>query len=117
MTVSEFYAAVGGDYTEVLARLSSDALIVRFLRMLPRDGSMELLCSSMASGNGAEAFRAVHSIKGMALNLGLPRLAEVCSLMTEALRGRSDIPESCGELFRNVQAEYDRVCGAISQLE
>ena len=117
MTVSEFYAAVGGDHTEVLARLTSDALIARFLRMLPRDGSMELLCSSMASGNAAEAFRAVHSIKGMALNLGLPCLAEVCAVMTEALRGRGDIPESCGELFRNVKAEYDRVCGAISQLE
>ena len=117
MTVSEFYAAVGGDYTEVLARLTSDALVARFLRMLPHDGSMELLCDSMASGNAAEAFRAVHSIKGMALNLGLSRLAEVCTVMTEALRGRSDIPESCGELFQNVKAEYDRVCGAISRLE
>ena len=37
MTLTEFYAAVGGSYEDASARLQNDAFIGRFLRMLPRD--------------------------------------------------------------------------------
>ena len=39
------------------------------------------------SADAKTAFRAVHTLKGVALNLGLTALAGVCSEMTEALRG------------------------------
>lgn len=40
MTLTEFYAAVGGSYEDASARLQNDAFIGRFLRMLPRDDNM-----------------------------------------------------------------------------
>ena len=43
MKLTEFYQTVGGDYADAMSRLQNDAFIVRFLRMLPRDGSMALL--------------------------------------------------------------------------
>lgn len=43
MTLTEFYAAVGGSYEDASARLQNDAFIGRFLRMLPRDDNMARL--------------------------------------------------------------------------
>ena len=79
MTIREFYTLVGGSYDDMAERFPSDALILRFLTMLPQDGSMELLVRSMDTADAKTAFRAVHTLKGVALNLGLTALAGVCS--------------------------------------
>ena len=92
MTIREFYTLVGGSYDDMSDRFPSDALILRFLTMLPQDGSMELLARSMDTADAKTAFRAVHTLKGVALNLGLTALAGVCSEMTEALRGSDTLP-------------------------
>ena len=39
MTIREFYTLVGGSYDDMSERFPSDALILRFLTMLPQDGS------------------------------------------------------------------------------
>ena len=49
MKLTEFYQTVGGDYADAMSRLQNDAFIVRFLRMLPRDGSMALLTEAVAA--------------------------------------------------------------------
>ena len=113
MTIREFYTLVGGSYDDMSERFPSDALILRFLTMLPQDGSMELL---MDAADAKTAFRAVHTLKGVALNLGLTALAGVCSEMTEALRGSDTLPASAPALLEAVQREYDKVTGALAQL-
>ena len=110
MTIREFYTLVGGSYDDMSERFPSDALILRFLTMLPQDGSMELLARSVDAADAKTAFRAV------ALNLGLTALAGVCSEMTEALRGSDTLPASAPALFEAVQREYDKVTGALVQL-
>lgn len=110
MTIREFYTLVGGSYDDMSERFPSDALILRFLTMLPQDGSMELLARSVDAADAKTAFRAVHTLKGVALNLGLTALAGICSEMTEAL------PASAPALFEAVQREYDKVTGALVQL-
>lgn len=92
MTIREFYTLVGGSYDDMSERFPSDALILRFLTMLPQDGSMELLARSVDAADAKTAFRAVHTLKGVALNLGLTAL------------------------FEAVQREYDKVTGALVQL-
>lgn len=71
MKLDEFFRCVGG-YGEAKARFQNDERIVRFLNMFP--------------GDTTAAFRAVHTLKGVALNLGLGSLAHASSQMTEALR-------------------------------
>ena len=107
MTIREFYTLVGGSYDDMSERFPSDALILRFLTMLPQDGSMELLARSMDAADAKTAFRAVHTLKGV---------AGVCSEMTEALRGSDTLPASAPALFEAVQREYDKVTGALVQL-
>ena len=53
MTIREFYTLVGGSYDDMSERFPSDALILRFLTMLPQDGSMELLARSRSTRSRA----------------------------------------------------------------
>lgn len=122
MTLTEFYAAVGGSYEDASARLQNDAFIGRFLRMLPRDDNMARLTAAVDSGSAEEAFRAVHTLKGIALkgialNLSLVRLAEACTAMTEALRGSAVMPDNVRALHDAVAREYALVTETLSQLE
>lgn len=116
MTLHEFYTAVGGSCDDVIARLRSEAFTEKFLRMIPQDGSMPLLRQAAAAGDAETAFRAVHTLKGIALNLGLASLAAACGAMTEALRGRSSLPAETDDLLRAVEQEYQKVCRALEQL-
>ena len=59
----------------------------------------------------------MHTLKGVALNLGLGSLAHVSSQMTEALRGQDSMPESVQPLYEAVQKEHTAVCSALEQLE
>ena len=86
MKLDEFFRCVGGDYGEAKARFQNDERIVRFLNMFPGDDSMQNLRNAMNAGDTTTAFRAVHTLKGVALNLGLGSLAHASSQMTEALR-------------------------------
>lgn len=82
---NEFFRCVGG-YGEAKARFQNDERIVRFLNMFPGDDSMQNLTNAMNTSDTTTAFRAVHTLKGVALNLGLGSLAHASSQMTEALR-------------------------------
>ena len=115
MKIQKFFQTVGGDYQEVCARFQSDARIVKFLQMFPADDSMEKLTQAMQSGDMDTAFRAVHTMKGVALNLGLSALATAASTLTEALRGDRAMPDPA--LYDAVRREYDTVRQALNQLE
>ena len=109
MTVNEFYQKVDGDYTDAINRLQSD--------VLPGDNSMTLLAEAVEKSEAEQAFRAVHTLKGMALNLSLSALAEVCSAMTELLRGKEALPAEAGQYYDAVRREYERVREALEELE
>ena len=74
MTVENFYEYIRGDYVGTKARLMTDERILRFVNKFPADGSYRLLLDSIASSNVEEAFRAAHTIKGVAQNLGFTAL-------------------------------------------
>ena len=116
MKLDEFFHCVGG-YGEAKVRFQNDERIVRFLGMVPGDDSMQNLTTVINAGDTSTAFRAVHTLKGVALNLGLGSLAHASSQMTEALRGQDSMPESVQPLYVAVQKEYAAVCGALEQLE
>lgn len=112
MTIKECYAALGGDYDEVLGRLRSERLVQKFVLKFPEDGSYALLRRSLDEGNTEEAFRAAHTIKGMCQNLGFTLLAGSSSELTEALRhGDGD---SARALLPRVEEDYLRTTAAIA---
>ena len=116
MTVKEFYDAVGGDYADAADRLKNDILITRFLKMITRDKNMHLLTEAVSMQDEEQAFYAVHTLKGIALNLSLTVFAEKCSYMTERLREQKYMPEDISQMYEAVKKEYDKVTGMLKEL-
>lgn len=87
MTVKEFYSTIGADYQNVLSRLMKDTLVLKFLNKYKDDTSFDKLEKSVKAKNYEEAFSAAHTLKGLALNLGLSKLGGAASDLTEYLRG------------------------------
>ena len=93
------FEAYGADYDGTMRRfLGNEAMYLRVLGMLPRDGSVNRL---------GGAFEAAHSLKGVAGNLGLDPLYKAACAVVEPLRlreERNDYPE----LYRAVRKEFER---------
>lgn len=104
MTLQECYAEIGGDYEDVTARLRSERLVQKFLLRFLEDTSYELFCTSMKEKNYEEAFRAVHTVKGICQNLSFTRLLKSSSEMSDALRN-GWTPEA-DELTDGFSADY-----------
>lgn len=120
MTLREFFVTVGGDYDEVLGRLGSEKLILKFVRRMPEEPTFQMLKDSMESGNIAEAFRAAHTIKGVCLNLGLDALGKSSGDLTEMLRPDKN-PDGVNmdevrTMYEKVSADYACMMDAVKEL-
>ena len=115
MTIQECYAALEGDYQEVLSRLYSDALVQRFVGKFLSDQSFPLLDRSMKERDYEEAFRAAHTLKGVAQNLSFTRLYRSSHELTEALREQDY--ELAVRLFSKVEADYAQTAAAIQSYQ
>ena len=51
MTLQECYAAMGGNYEDVIGRLRSERLVQKFVLKFLDDGSYSLLCQSLEEKN------------------------------------------------------------------
>ncbi|MEH2940019.1 Hpt domain-containing protein [Lawsonibacter sp. JLR.KK007] len=115
MTMQECYAALEGDYQDVLGRLYSEALVQRFVGKFLSDQSFQLLESSLKAENYEDAFRAAHTLKGVTQNLSFTKLYHSSHAITEALRAKDyDLAK---ELFTQVEADYQQTAAAIQQYQ
>lgn len=104
MTIEECYQRMGGDYAQVLGRLSSAGLVKKFIAKFLDDGSFAELEAAMEQGNREQAFRAAHTLKGVSANLGLERLRQSASELTEMLRPVSEtIPPEAAVMVEQVR--------------
>ena len=108
MKLHAFYDQCGGSYEGTVARFQGEERVLKFLRMLP---------AAMTREDAHTAFRAAHTIKGIALNLGLNQLAAKASALTETLRGKETIPPEAPELCKEVEHDCAVVLDGISRLE
>lgn len=114
MTICEFYTVIGGNYDEVLGRLQHEELVRRFVKRFLTDRTHENLVAARNNNDVASAFRAAHTLKGVAASLGFDGLT-TASALTEKLRPQTGFPDD--EYFSAVGREYDRVIAAAGQLE
>ena len=115
MTLQEFYARVGGNSADVLRRLPSEAMVWKFIGKYPADTSWESLESAMDSQDWEAAFRAAHTLKGVAQNLGFQKLYLASTALTEALRGPKPLTDPA--LREAVARDQAALLIAIQELE
>lgn len=113
MTLEECYTKLHGDYNEAQNRLMNERLIDRFILKFPDDPSMDALREMVKAGDNAAAFRAVHTLKGVAANLAFTQLFHDASNLTEQLRSLQNSPDP--ELFRTLQETYGLVIRTLEE--
>lgn len=114
MTVSEFYKAVGGDYEDIVKRFCGEERVIRFLGLFLKDTSVEDLRRNMKEENYKDAFRAAHTLKGVAVNLGITKMYNAASEITEALRAEDS--EKAKALMPEINEIYDKTVSALNTL-
>ena len=112
MTIEECYTNMGADYGDVLRRLGNEDRVKRFLGKIPEDTSFSLLCEAYEKGDGREAFRAAHSLKGICMNLGLTVLYTSSAALAEELRGGA-LTEASASMLEQVKKDYQIVTECI----
>lgn len=115
MELKECYEIMGADYQEVFGRLRADDRIKRFLNLFVKDESFCLLQTSMDAQDYQTAFRAAHTLKGVAMNLSLTKLANSSSALTEALRD-GEPKGDVGAMFETVKADHQLAVETIGKL-
>ena len=115
MTLKECYAAMGGNYEDVISRLRSERLVQKFVLKFLNDGSYDLLCRSLEEQNYEEAFRAAHTIKGVCQNLSITKLQDSSSRLCESLRN-GYTPES-DALASETKEDYARTVAVIRSFQ
>lgn len=115
MTLQECYEKIGGNYAEVLERLTKEERIEKFMLRFLEDRSFEELCKAKENKDYEEVFRMIHTLKGVALNLGFTTLYFASNEMTEAVRG--GVPLSDEELFFEVERSYLQTIDAIKKYQ
>ena len=116
MDLKTCYEQLGGDYADVMGRLRQEDRVVKFLRLFPADENFQLLTRALDEEDWSVAFRAAHSIKGVALTLGLTRLADSSSQLTEVLRPGAPAQDPW-PLYQVLKEDYDKAVTAINALE
>ena len=94
MTLQEFYDRIGGDYKATISRLPSEALIKKFVLKYPGDPSFNQLKDALAAQDWELAFRASHTLKGVAQNLGMDRLYKTSATLCDAVRGPKPLEDA-----------------------
>lgn len=115
MDLKTCYEQMAGDYEAVMGRLRQEERVVKFLRLFLADENFGLLTQSVAGEDWPTAFRAAHSLKGVALNLGLSALAKSASEMTECLRPGTPTQDP-QPLYQAVKGDYEKTAAAIQAL-
>lgn len=115
MKIEELCTRAGGSYEELLQRIPSQAMICRFVRKYADDPTYQQLCSAVAAQDWETAFRAAHTMKGVAQNLGFQNLYLSSVALTEAMRGPKPLTQP--ELLDAVTADQKVLMDAIGQLE
>ncbi len=116
MNLEEFYTTIDGNYEKIIALFKDESRVKKFLKMLLDDDNFEQLTKAIESKDAETAFRASHTLKGVALNLCLTRFQETISELTENLRDRT-FKTDTQELYENVKRENSILIESLKQLE
>lgn len=114
MMLEEMYQKLGGDYGDVRLRIPSEALIRRFAVKFLSDTTFADLVEAVEAQDWEKAFRAAHTMKGVALNLGFGTLCRTATELTEALRSREPLKDTA--LFDAVKTAYAEAIDAIKAI-
>lgn len=115
MNLKECFDAFEGNYNDAMGRLLTEERVKKFLLMFLKDTSFNDLKAAMENEDYSSAFRAAHTLKGVCANLGIAKLGEISSEITESLRANDN--ETACKQFDQVEKYYNITVHALNQLD
>lgn len=98
----------GVDLERVMKRfMGKEELYLKFLNRFPEDMNFQNMQQQFQQGNLEEAFKAAHTLKGLAANLGLDGIIKSVYPITEKLR--AGLADGVAELMEQAEKEYKQI--------
>lgn len=113
MTIEELYTTLNADFEDACRRLINKDIVCLFVKKFPTDPSMQNFRDAVAAGDIETSFRSVHTLKGLAGNLGFTKLYQAAWNLTEQLRPRLD--QANPEMAQALEEEYARTMAALHE--
>ena len=120
MTLRELYENIGGDYDQALRILRMDKLLDKHIRKYVKNGAVEELLSAGESMDPVRLFETSHAVKGVSANLGLVRMAEAASEISEEFRPgnpRKMTDDQVAEKIKEIRDLYSHMAEEIKKYE
>ena len=114
MNLKELYEQIGGNYQETLSRLPSETMVKKFVIKYAADPTFGELKKALEEKDWETAFRAAHTLKGVAQNLGFQRLYTAAYALTEQLRGNQPLTDRTH--LEEVEKAHQTILNAVAQL-
>ena len=86
MNLKELYQEIGGDYDQAMRILRLEKLLSKHICKFPSNGVVTSLVSAGESMDAQQMFETAHALKGVSGNLGLTRLYELSSELSDEFR-------------------------------
>ena len=116
MTIEQLYNEIGSNYQDVLLRMSSQRIVIKFVKRFMDDNTFNELTDGINIGDFEQTYRSVHTLKGICLNLSFDILANYCSILNEYLRTVNKLDDNVYMLYENIKEEYLKVFSKIKEL-
>ena len=106
----------GIDWPDVSARfMGNDDLVIKFMLKFADDHSMEELTGALAEGDTENAFKAIHTLKGVAGNLGMNVIHDDVYTLTEILRAGA--MDGAKEKYDRIKTKYDELIEILTKYQ
>lgn len=114
MKLREFYESNGLDYDAFLRRLmGKENLAEKYIKIFLADGTYAELANMVAEKDYEQVCKKAHTLKGIALNLDLKKLSDLCVEMINC--GRSENTQAVKEQFDRLKSEYEYIASALRE--
>lgn len=111
----EILVNAGIDVDTVIGRfMGNEQLAIKFLKKFAQDQTFEDLGTYISAADCNGAFNMVHTLKGVAGNLGMTELYEQAVELTERLRGGN--MDGSDRYYEEMSAAYHRIIEALACL-
>ena len=86
MNIQELYQSIDGDYDQAIRVLRVEKLVDKHIRRFVDNDVVDGLLAAGSSMDPTDLFEAAHAVKGVAANLGITKLSDAASEITEDFR-------------------------------
>lgn len=115
MMLEELYQEIAGNYQDIRERLRKEERIEKFVLLFLKDTSYQDMLQAWEQGKLETAFRAVHTLKGVCMNLSFDKLYKAASEMTECLRAGD--AEGAAKILPKLEKCYEEHIQAIRKYQ